>query len=185
MKAITLLALAALLAACSTTPEGNEAAANADTGHWSVKGKVGIWAGDERETANFEWQNCDTRYRIRLSGPLGVGAALITGNAQEVSLQRGGEPTLYADTPEELLAAMGWIMPVSALRHWLRGEADPRTPARSITTADNTPALEQHGWLVEYNEGGLLPEKISMSHHSARLKWLLRDWQNYRQCPLQ
>ena len=50
--------------------------------------------------------------------------------------------------------------------------------------ADNTPTLEQHGWLIEYSEGGTLPEKISMTHYSARLKWLLRDWQNFSECPL-
>ncbi len=185
MKALFILALAALLAACSSTPDATGGVSTpADTQHWSVKGKVAIWAEDQRETANFEWQNCDKRYRIRLSGPLGIGSAIINGNPQEVSLQRGGEATLYADTPEELLAAMGWIMPVSALRYWLRGKADPRAPARTATMADNTPTLEQHGWLIEYSEGGGWPEKISMNHHSARLKWLLRDWENFSECPL-
>ncbi|MBB3047141.1 outer membrane lipoprotein LolB [Litorivivens lipolytica] len=182
MKPLLLLVAATVLAACSTTPDSQPT--DTDSAHWSVSGKVGIWANGERETANFDWQNCAQRYRIRLSGPLGMGAAIIEGNDQEVSLQRGGEATVYADTPEELLAALGWIMPVSALRYWLHGDPDPRAPSRQLTSSNNYPSLEQHGWLVEYAAGDLLPTKVNMTHHSARLKWLLRDWQTFETCPL-
>lgn len=167
------------LSACSSLPQqttGDE--------HWSVTGKVGLWANGEQESANIDWQDCNSHYLIRLSGPLGVGTTLIYGDTRQVSLHRGGDPAITAESPEALLASLGWIMPVSALRFWLRGQADPDAPyQRSPQDTDSLQQLKQFGWTIDYHPAGDKADRIAMERDDVRLKWILRNWSESAACP--
>lgn len=176
----SLMAAVVCLTACSSAPVQQ----STNIGHWSVQGRVGLWANGEQESANVHWQDCGDRYRIRLSGPLGVGTTIIYGDREQVSLHRGGDPALSAESPEALLASLGWVMPVSALRYWLRGLPDPNAPYQQVPQ-DEGPVtqLTQYGWDIAYQPNSQFAERISLQSGDVRLKWLLRDWQSSAQCP--
>lgn len=178
LRAYGLIALGSLLSACSTAPTQP-----ATENSWGFIGKIGLWAYGEQESANIDWQDCENRYLVRLSGPLGVGSALIYGTDAGVSLHRGGEDTVHADSPEELLASMGWYLPVSSLRYWLRGLPSPQAPHQRTPEPDpETTALDQSGWHIEYSYQNGRIARIAMDNSQIRLKWIIRDWQDSVAC---
>ena len=75
-------------------------------------------------------------FDIRLSGPLGRGAARPTGRPDAVSLEVAGQGRFEADSPEALVEAqLGWQLPVSHLLWWVRGLPAPDSRSRLSWTA--------------------------------------------------
>ncbi|HCS26686.1 MAG TPA: outer membrane lipoprotein LolB [Spongiibacteraceae bacterium] len=178
LPAAALILVFSLLSACSSTPPQP-----ASTSGWGFNGKVGLWAYGEQESANVEWQDCDSSYLVRLSGPLGVGSALVYGNDSGVSLHRGSDDTLYADSPEALLASMGWYLPVSHLRYWLKGLPSPDSPyQREPQSVDALTSLSQSGWRIAYTYQSGQITRISMQDDNIRLKWIIRNWHESAVC---
>jgi outer membrane lipoprotein LolB len=177
-RAVCPIIAMGLLTACSSAPTQPQ-----NTQGWGFSGKIGLWAYGEQESANIDWQDCENSYLVRLSGPLGVGGAIIYGNDQGVSLHRGSEDTVRADSPEELLAAMGWHLPVSLLRFWLQGQASPDTPyQREPTSGDVITTLSQSGWRIRYDYQSEEITHITMGEGNIRLKWIIRDWHESVNC---
>lgn len=174
--AIALLATA-LLAACATSPEQLDAT----PGQWQLQGKIGIWYGDQQESASIDWQHCGPqRGRIRLSGPLGTGALEIVQHAQGVTLKQGGE-VRRAATAEQLAQQSGWPIPVSALSYWARGQAAPGHAQQSqISPVGQLLALRQQNWNVSfrYADGEQLPERIEANAPAQKVVLLVREWNN-------
>lgn len=178
LPAAVLMLAFSLLTACSSTPSQPES-----TNSWGFSGKVGLWAYGKQESANVEWQDCDNSYLVRLSGPLGVGGALVYGNDSGVSLHRGNDAPLYADSPEALLASMGWYLPVSFLRYWLQGLPSPDSPyQREPQSGDAVASLSQSGWRLAYSYQGGQIARINMEDDNIRLKWIIRHWHESAVC---
>ncbi len=181
LRAAGLIIAMALVSACSLTP--NAPATDPAPNHWGFTGKIGLWAYGEQESANIDWHDCINHYLIRLSGPLGVGGALIYGDNSSVSLHRGAEDSISADTPEELLANMGWYLPVSSLRFWLRGQPAPDAPYQQAPEAGRASTLNQSGWDISYGYQSEKIARINMNNGQIRLKWIIRNWRDAVECP--
>ena len=173
-----LLWLTILLAACGSTPP------QPDPGErWGFSGKIGLWAYGKQDSANIDWQDCASDYLIRLSGPLGVGGAVIYGNESGVSLHHGSDTPQRASSPEELLASLGWYMPVSPLRFWLQGQAAPDRPfQRSPLSGGKIQELAQSGWQIRYDYRADRLSRIDMDNGDIRLKWIIREWRETARC---
>ena len=149
MRALCVIVLAALLAACAATPprgprgdaeqvwHSRQAALTALT-DWSFTGRIGITLGDQGWHAALDWRQHAGVYDIRISGPLGQGVGLLHGDPNGVLLRTSDHKESRAADAESLLhARFGWWVPVSGLQYWLRGlpiRARPRRP-RSMTMA--------------------------------------------------
>ena len=117
-----------LLAGCAASPERYH---DNSAEHWQLKGKIGLWHGDKKESATIDWQQCGAdKLHIRLSGPLGSGAIELFADQHGASLLQNGE-TRLADNIESLAAQAQWPLPVNALRLWVRGRAAPQMELRS------------------------------------------------------
>ena len=81
---------------------------------WQISGKIGIRAPQESGSGTLFWLQRQEYFDIRLSGPLGRGAAdRPTGRRFTGS---GRPRPLRADSPEALVEAqLGWQLPVSHL----------------------------------------------------------------------
>ncbi len=177
-RAAYLLALTMFLAACGSTPPQPYP----DEG-WGFSGKVGLWAYGKQDSANIDWQDCSSDYLLRLSGPLGVGGAVIYGNDAGVSLHHGSDAPQHANSPEELLASLGWYMPVSSLRFWLQGLAAPDHPYQlSPLTEGKIQELAQSGWQIRYDYSADRISRIDMVNGDIRLKWIIREWRDTARC---
>lgn len=151
---------------------------------WQINGKVGIRAPRDSGSGTLFWLQRQDYYDIRLSGPLGRGAARLTGRPGKVSLEVANQGRYDAATPETLLEEqLGWKLPVSHLSWWVRGLPAPDSKSRLSLDADSRLAtLEQDGWQVEYlsyaqQNGYWLPERIKLHGSDLDVTLVIKEWQ--------
>ncbi|WP_297809582.1 lipoprotein insertase outer membrane protein LolB [uncultured Methylophaga sp.] len=151
---------------------------------WAFKGRTAIVQGQEGWNAGINWQEQGQHYQIRLSGPFSQGGVSLDGDQQQVTLTLNDGETLTAPTPEQLLAeAMGWLLPVSALRDWVRGVPYSGAPvdSRELDQEGRLTKLEQAGWQIEFLrympfESYSMPAKVFMKHARLNVKLIVSDW---------
>ncbi|WP_432696746.1 lipoprotein insertase outer membrane protein LolB [Marinobacterium sp. YM272] len=186
MKRFLLLSIALLLSACSslkgpTQPPEEELRGSLDNS-WQFSGRAGIRQGNSADSASIDWSQQDDAFEIRLSGPLGQGGALISGNDSRVEMRVAGEDELYrGSSPEEVMyQALGWYLPVSQARYWVQGRP---APGYDYTVLPTQPGFEQLGWRVEIQRltpvtpSLTLPGKLEFSYNDLSVKLVIRTWQ--------
>ena len=156
---------------------------------WEISGKMGLRAEKrdgkiESASATLFWLQRQDYFDIRLSGPLGRGAARLTGRPGQVSLEVANQGRYEAVSPEALLEEqIGWKLPVSHLVWWVRGLPAPDSKSRLSLNGDSRLAsLEQDGWQVEYLRyaelaGYWLPERLKLRGHDLEITLVIKDWQ--------
>ncbi len=151
---------------------------------WQISGKVGIRAPRDSGSGTLFWLQRQDYFDIRLSGPLGRGAARLTGREGNVLLEVANQGRYEAESPEALLEEqLGWRLPVSHLFWWVRGL--PAPDSRSRVTLDNDShlaRLEQDGWQLQYlsyveQNGYRLPERIKLHSTDLDITLVIKDWQ--------
>ncbi len=189
---LMLLALLLLMTACSTQPSKPTAiaefAGNTRIGQWQLRGKMGIRNSQQANSAYLNWQQCGNHFDIRLSGPLGQGAAHLYGDNHSVTLARGSQPPMTASTPEQLLSQqLNWDIPVSQLHYWVRG-----IPAPNQRYQADEHGFVQSGWRLSYpkrtqinqSESGhtALPTKVVAEHPQLTVTLILKNWNLQPSC---
>lgn len=181
-----LLTLA--LAACTTTPRQVDADAQRDAllqlDKWQAEGKLGLRAKGEAHSAYFDWQNHSDGFVLRLSGPLGQGTTWLRRDGSVVTLESPDQPMRQATSAEELMRyQLGWQVPVSNLRYWIKGVAAPNARVSHLTrNPDGTLAeLHQQGWQISYSRynvesGWALPGKLTAKRGDIALTIIVKDW---------
>ena len=92
--------------------------------------------------------------------------------------------TMTAATPEQLLAeAMGWLLPVSALRDWVRGVpySQAAIENKQLDEQGRLTLLKQAGWTIEFLrympfETYSMPSKVFMKHPDLSVRLVVTDW---------
>ena len=158
---LACLALAALLAACSSlAPPADQLGDWSEQQRdllnlqaWQLRGRVNIRYHGDSHTPRIQWQQASTDYNIRLWGTFNAGNTRIEGRPGFVSLTQGNE-VVTADSPENLiLDHLGYELPVSHLEYWIRGIPVPGAQADMQFNALNQVALlQQDGWTVNYTD---------------------------------
>jgi len=151
---------------------------------WQIDGKVGIRAPKDSGSGTLFWLQRQDYYDIRLSGPLGRGAARLTGRPGQVVLEVANQGRYEATSPEQLLGEqLGWDLPVSHLVWWVRGLPAPDTRSKLTLDGDSRLAsLEQDGWSVEYlsyteQNGYALPDRIKLHGRDLDVTLVVKSWQ--------
>ena len=152
--------------------------------NFEASGKVGFSDGKKGGNANLQWTQLGDLYQIRLYGPLGSGSLLINGNAKEVYLTQADGKIIHAQSAEELVRAeLGWIIPVSGLRYWLKGLPVPKDHLKQIKFDKEQRIwfMEQQGWSITYQsyqiiQGIAVPQILMLNNGPIRLKFIFHDW---------
>ena len=151
---------------------------------WQVQGRVALRTDDEGWSANFDWQQRGSDYRIRLRGPFGQGAVELHGNELGVWLQQAEQLPVFALDAETLLEQQtGWRLPVAGLAAWLRGVPVAGTESELAWDAQGRlQHLAQNGWQIDYQRyleknALMLPQKLRLQRDSVRVKFIIDDWQ--------
>jgi len=156
---------------------------------WQISGKVGIRATrgsgkTDGGSGTLFWLQRQDYYDIRLSGPLGRGAAHLTGRPGAIALEVANQGRYQADSPEALLEEqLGWNLPVSHLLWWVRGLPAPGSKSHlTLDSQSHLAHLEQDGWQVEYlryaeQKSYWLPERLKLHGHGLEVTLVIKDWQ--------
>lgn len=151
---------------------------------WQISGKVGIRAPKDSGSGTLFWLQRQDYYDIRLSGPLGRGAARLTGRPGAILLEVANQGRYRAASPEALLQQqLGLNLPVSHLLWWIRGLPSPNSKSRLTLDGDSRLAqLRQDGWEVDYlsyaeQNGFWLPERLKLNGHDLQVTLVIKDWQ--------
>ena len=199
MKYWLLLGLAVAISSCSTlpVPSAPDGAAEAlwhqrqqaltAAQSWNLSGRISLLTAQQGWHAGVRWNEQDGQYQIHLDAPLGQGAAEIIGNDAGVVLRtRDGE--FSAASAEDLLEQrLGWRLPVSGLRYWVRGLPDTRAPveSRTLDTAGRLTHLRQAGWDIEFKRYAPadpleLPDKIFLTSlgtaTTLEIRFVIERW---------
>ena len=164
---------------------GQAFAHNRELSHWQLSGKIGIRSPRGADSAYLNWLQCGERYQIRINGPLGSGAVKLLGEPGLVTLLNGGEPTIVAASPEQLLMEQfGWQLPLSQLVYWVRGIPAPQQP-----WGPEPLGFEQDGWQLSFpsqteQQHYQLPAKAVAQQQQQELKVILivKEWQLLPDC---
>lgn len=184
-----MLVLALALAGCAVVPQappqaGREGAASA-LERWSAVGRILIRTPEDSWHATLDWRQAGERYHIRLTAPLGQGAVELDGGPSGVRLRTTGEGgTRHARDPETLLLdTLGWRIPVSGLRYWILGLADPGAAIDHLRrdAAGRLETLEQSGWSVRFPRYDVatrpvLPAKVYLEHPRFSVRIVVTRW---------
>lgn len=150
---------------------------------WQASGKLAVRFDGQNKTANFNWVNRAEDYDIALFGFLGLGNAAIKKRADKVTLE-AKDGNFSASSAEDLmLQQLGWSIPVSDLRYWIKGLPSPHSTAseQSFYPGGHTKTLQQNTWQLtfEYEDETThsLPQKIQALHPQMRLTLIIKSWE--------
>jgi outer membrane lipoprotein LolB len=184
-----LFILLCLLSACSqqaTKPIPDiQQSTTAIPSTWHINAKLGIRNTDKSGSVTLRWQQHSTDYIIRMSGPLGQGSGVLSGNEHRIAIQRPNKETLYSDQPTELIRhTFGWDLPLAHLNYWVRGLASPLLAIdHQLYNASNTlDQLTQAGWSLRYSRyrqthAWLMPHRIVATKDDVTLTLIIKKWE--------
>ena len=193
-KKFILLVVLFVLAGCATrvpVPESDKAeqweqhlAKLSKVEDWFFKGRIAIQLQKEGFSASLHWRQSQQDYLLRLIAPLGRGTFELKGNGQEVSLKTAEDRVIQADTPELLMQQnLGWYVPVSGLRYWLRGLPQPEVTVETLLLDEHgrMDQLRQAGWHVIYRnylqqDGYELPSKLTLENDNLKVRFSIKQW---------
>ncbi len=148
-----------LFAGCASVRPANDLFAgtqDADTtitryqGRFSARYTQGN--AEQSVVGSFLWRERGPDVQLELMSPLGQTMAVVSQNQQGATLELPNKAPRRAPEVDTLMQdALGFSLPVSGLRDWLRARPSPGTPARVARDAQSRPeTIEQNGWTVRY-----------------------------------
>jgi outer membrane lipoprotein LolB len=183
-RSIFFIALLALFTSCTNVPVKTEPLYAVEerkhlynTREWAFEGRVSVTDGRESWSANIVWGHQNGKDEIKLSGPLGQGAAVITLTNNWVSIDRGDDKPKESNQVDEFIQQqLGVFVPMLSLRYWVLGLPHP---SDSFIVAGD--GFAQSRWYVHYlqmqNLGKeWLPQKIAAEQGEAKLKLFIDKW---------
>lgn len=176
--------IALMLSACSTVPLEPGMVYSSKTrshlyelAYWTFEGRLSVTGPNDSSSANIIWEHTPTQERLRLAGPLGQGAVIISLIGNEVSIDRGGGDIRRSGGADEFISKeLGMIVPVQSLRYWVVGLPEPYKNFQYLGEG-----FQQGGWLAEFKEmqsvaGELMPRKIAVFNDKVKLKLFIDNW---------
>lgn len=155
---------------------------------FALAGRVAVASGEQGFSAGLRWQQNGQQGAIVLEGPFGVGALAIDTDADLMRVTTGrGERFEGAAARTALEEQLGFVLPLAALRFWVRGLPAPADAAagaadEGIDTAwPRLRRLQQQGWDIEYTEYQAAPfdyqpRRLVAQNNVARVRLVIERW---------
>jgi outer membrane lipoprotein LolB len=175
-----VLVTAAALAGCAALAPAPEAPP------FDLVGRVFVGYEGQAFTSNLRWRHESGGDEVWLMTPLGQTLAHIVSRPYNATLTAADQKQYHAASVESLTRrALGWELPVTPLRYWVRGEVAPGTePGAVERTPDGRLArLAQEGWQITFThdpafEHGSLPKRLELTNGSQQIRLVVDRWQN-------
>lgn len=150
---------------------------------WAFRGRASISHEEEGWQIDLDWRQQHDRFELHMAGPLGQGAAELTGAGDRVLLSTSDGRQFEAATARELIRQkLGWDVPVADLGYWVRGVPAPGAHVvHQLDALGRAVKMEQDGWTVEFQRydsfGDVeLPAKLIAYNAAWRFKLVIDSW---------
>ncbi|MCQ9617234.1 lipoprotein insertase outer membrane protein LolB [Paenalcaligenes niemegkensis] len=173
LKKVSVIVFAVILSACSTTPTMQGTGAGSDGIDFFRNGRFAVsvqypYGQRDAVQGGFSWAEHDNQLRLDLRNPMGSVLARVEVNQSGASLYRTDGSAEHAPGPDALVEqVLGTPIPVSKLRHWLRGAS--ASTALDVELETSRPvSFSEDGWRVRlqrYDEHG--PRLLQMNRNDA------------------
>ena len=183
-RVLALSFLVAVLSGCATRqPIADLPASNAAIESFALKGRVGVNVEGRGYSATVQWRHVPLSDSMRLLVPaVGSVIAEIEADRNGATLTTGDKKVYKSGDVQSLTReVLGWDLPLSGLRYWVTGRADPGFPLQSETRdAKNRYAgFVQNEWHIDYLEyfgDSALPSRLALVHDQLRLRLVVENW---------
>ncbi len=192
---LVLLCSFLTLSGCATAPKGPVTYQDKNSrsiylngiNQWQIKGKVAFLNGKEKQSANLFWQQTDAGLLLKLTTFLGINVLSIEQENGLYTLKSDGNTWQDENLEQLLTKATGLIMPVSAMKAWLKGLK--ATPLDQITydSQNQLPKsldtyLNNQQWQIQYSEymqvdSVMLANKMTLKHNQLTIKVAIHSWE--------
>jgi len=192
VKKIYLLIILVLFVGCSKIPliPGSTSGAERQNKleqitRWKLKGRLALTTLNESWTVTLRWSQDYDRYLMQFVAPLGQGTyALRGGEGSGVYLLTAKNEVFRADDAESLLKqTVGWHVPMSGFRYWVRGLPEPGVEIlnREFDDQGRISEMQQEDWHISLSryidvDGVRLPGKVFMQNDHFKLKLVIHEW---------
>jgi outer membrane lipoprotein LolB len=151
-------------------------------GDWSLRGRLGVSDGRDSGSGSLEWSQQVSTFRFSVHAPVTGKTWVLSGDDTHARLDGVREQPIEGDDAASLLRReLGWEVPVTELRYWVRAQRAPGTAIIEFRD-DGLPALiAQAGWTVRYLDYDLsqappLPSKVFATRGDRKVRLAIREW---------
>ncbi len=152
---------------------------------FDLLGRVFVGYDGPAYSSNLRWQHDGDRDEIWLMTPLGQTLAHIVSTPYNATMTGADQKEYHATSVESLTrSALGWELPVTPLRYWVRGEVAPGSqPSAERREPDGRLAmLSQDGWQITFTHddsaGERRPHRLELSNGSQQIRLVIDRWQS-------
>ncbi|WP_371372518.1 lipoprotein insertase outer membrane protein LolB [Thalassotalea aquiviva] len=154
---------------------------------WTIKGKIAFLTTNDKQSANFYWQQQDDITHLKLTTFLGVSLLSLTHDGNTYHLHSNGEHWQDDNLNTLLMHATGLNLPVSSLIYWLKGLKASSDDSILYSPTTQLP-LSLHAnknnqpWQVNYQHYTLvetyrLADKLTVVHPQLTIKMAIYNWE--------
>ena len=152
---------------------------------WDIVGRAVIAMKGEAYSLGLQWRQQRGAMKMLLQAPFGQGVIQIdTNQAGQYQLRLPNGQIHISDSPEALLEeVVGWSIPISGLKFWIRGLPQPDGSFSHRLNQDGRPdSIRQNQWTIDYQDyfrkqQPVLPRRIKLTHANILLKLVIERWQ--------
>jgi outer membrane lipoprotein LolB len=152
---------------------------------WRLAGRIAVQRDDQGVSAGLDWQQHGTRFDLRVVAPLNGGTFALAGDGETVTLVTPKGERFSAASAEALMQAhLGWMLPVSGARWWVRGVPAPTVAVSQayFDDAGRWTDFEQAGWrvsILDYVAAGdlSLPRKLYLHQAGLEVRVVVKSWE--------
>jgi outer membrane lipoprotein LolB len=175
--------LAVVTGCASTRPAQVLPASNVSIGAFSLNGRVAVKLDDRGYTASLRWRHSAIRDSLRLLSPVGSVMGEIESDSNGATLTTSDKKVYRSNDAQSLTReVLGWDLPLSGLRYWVTGRADPAVPvqAQSRDDKERLKSLMQNDWRIAYLEyfgDSALPARLLLVYDRLNLRLIVEHWE--------
>lgn len=194
-RARAALAGLLLLAGCATVPPAPREPLDAQAQQqmllglttFALDGRAAVAARGDGFNASVAWRQAGPESIVKLSGPIG-GSLTLTYRPGFLRVANSrGQVLQAADAEAAIVAELGFMPPLDALRYWVLGLAAPgdAPTARTDGPDGRLAQLDQQQWQIRYERWmpvttdageAQLPQRLTATREDVRLRVFVDKW---------
>jgi outer membrane lipoprotein LolB len=172
----------ALLLSCASGPPVAPVESTAFIDEFELKGRVAVKFDGRGYSARLRWLHEATSDEMWLYSPLGSTVATVVASGDHATLVTAKKETFSSDNVQQLTRdVLGWDLPLTGLRHWVLGRADPGVPVMLLELDDQLriKQLTQSDWQIDYlaySGDSALPSSMVLRYNDLRMRLIIDGW---------